>query len=295
MSLYMMYYLQFVAVFILLFWSLYIPFRAGQLYNGPVFCMAIGGYFAAFATRDLGWPFGLALLAAVALGALFGFIPALGFARTKGIATAMGSIALIFIIQSVIRNLTFLGGAQGFWNIPKVDHLLPIAYGIVLIVGLFVYRLDHSRLGRAMEAILTDPDLAPSMGVNVRWLNIFVLTISGAIGALAGVIFAFTLRTIYPETYGFSLLLYIWAMLFIGGRYTMWGGIVSAPLLWGFPQWVPSAVAQYTNILYGVLLIIILTLRPEGIISRGLLQHLNIGGRIWLRGLTRLANLGRRR
>lgn len=295
MSLYMMYYLQFVAVFILLFWSLYIPFRAGQLYNGPVYCMAIGGYFAAFATRDLGWPFGLALLGALALGAFFGFIPALGFARTTGIATAMGSIALIFIIQSVIRNLTFLGGAQGFWNIPKVDYLLPIAYGIVLIVGLFVYRLDHSRLGRAMEAILIDPDLAHTMGVNVRWLNIFILTISGAIGALAGVIFAFTLRTIYPETYGFSLLLYIWTMLFIGGRYTMWGGIVSAPILWGFPQWVPSAVAQYTNILYGVLLIIILTLRPEGIISRGLLQHLNIGGRIWLRGLTRLANLGRRR
>lgn len=283
MSLYLVYYLQFTAVFILLTWAFYIPFRGGQLYNGPIYCMAIGGYFSAFVVRDLGWPFGLALICAVLVGAIFGFIPALGFARTTGVATAVASIALIFIIQSVIRNVEFLGGSRGFWDIPEVDYLLPITYGIVLIVGILVYRLDHSRLGRAIEAIRVDPSPGATMGVNVTRLSIFALTLSSAIGALSGVIYAFTLGTIHPDSFGFSLLLYTWTMLFVGGRYTMWGAIVAAPMLWGLPQWVPHAVAEYTNILYGALLIIILLLRPQGIIDRRTLQHIGSLGRIWRR------------
>lgn len=280
MSLQVIYYLQFVAVFILMTWAVYLPFRAGQLYNGPIYCMAIGGYFSAFVARDFGWPFGLALIATVALGAIMGFIPALGFCRTTGLVTAMASIALIYIIQSVIRNLDFLGGSRGFWNIPKVGYLLPLAYGIVLIVGLFIYRFDHSRFGRAAEAMLVDPELAAAMGIDTRWLSVALLTISSVIGALAGAIFAFTLGTIFPESFGFALLLYVWSMMYIGGRYTMWGAIISVPILWGLPQWVPHAVAEYTNILYGALLIIIIIARPEGIVSRGMLQ--------WVRKMVRI-------
>jgi branched-chain amino acid transport system permease protein len=274
MSLYMVYYLEFVAAFILLTWALYIPFRAGQLYNGPVYCMAIGGYFAAFAAREWGWPFILVVFGAILLGTLFGFIPALGFARTTGIATAMASIALIFIIQSVLRNVEFLGGPRGLWNIPKVEHLLPASWAIVFIVGIFVYRLDHSRIGKALEAMLVDPDLAATMGVNTIWIRVLALTISSAIGSLAGVIFAFTLRTIYPETFGFSLLLYVWTILYVGGRYTMWGALIATPILWGLPQWVPNQVAEYTNILYGALLVVILLLRPQGLINRELLLRI---------------------
>lgn len=284
MSLSMMYYLLFVAVFILMTWATYLPFRAGQLYNGPIYCMAIGGYFSAFVVRDLGWPFGLALIATVAVAAIMGFLPALGFCRTTGLVTAMASIALIYIIQAVIRNLDFLGGSRGFWNIPEVEYLLPLAYGVVLIVGFFIYRFDHSRFGRAAEAMLVDPELAATMGIDIRWLSVALLTASSVIGALAGVIFAFTLGTIYPESFGFVLLLYIWSMMYIGGRYTMWGAIISVPILWGLPQWIPHAVAEYTNILYGALLIITIIVRPEGIVSRGMLRYIRtIGSRIRLK------------
>jgi branched-chain amino acid transport system permease protein len=277
MSLYLTYYLQFVAVFILLTWALYIPFRAGMLYNGCVYCMAIGGYFAAFAMRDLGWPFWPALLGALALGALFGFLPALGFTRTKGIATAIGSIALIFIIQSVLRNLEFLGGVRGFHDIPQVEHLLLITYILVLLVGFFIYRLDHSRIGKAMEAMCVDQELAATTGINIRRVGILLLTLSSVIGALAGVIFAVAVRTIYPDSFDFSLLLYIWTMLFIGGRYTMWGTLIAVPILWGLPQWLPSSIAEYTKIFYGAILVIVIVTRPEGIVSRGLLRHLATG------------------
>jgi branched-chain amino acid transport system permease protein len=113
MSLSSVVYIEFVGIFILLLWAMYLPFRGGQLYNGPFYCMAIGAYTAAYVTKDLGWPSGLALILALLIGAIAGFLPSLAFSRTTGIVTATASMALIFIVQAVIRNLDFIGGGSG--------------------------------------------------------------------------------------------------------------------------------------------------------------------------------------
>ncbi len=140
----------------------------------------------------------------------------------------------------------------------------------MVVIGALIYRLDHSRIGRAIEVIGTDPDLARSMGVNIRRLTVFALTASSIIGGLAGAVYAVNLRTLRPETFGFSVMLTTAAMLFLGGRYTMWGAFISVPILWGLPQWLPSQAVAYTNFIYGAVLIIVLVSRPEGIITRGI-------------------------
>jgi len=152
---------------------------------------------------------------------------------------------------------------------------------LVLIAGVFIYRLDYSRLGRSLEVIATDPDVALAMGLNVRWLSIFSLTVSSVLGSLAGVVFSFNLRTIHPEAFGFALMQYTATMLFIGGRYTMWGAFISVPVLWGLPGWMPSWAAEYTNILYGALLVITLIVRPEGVVTRSMMRRL---GALWKSG-----------
>lgn len=271
-------YLVFVGSLVLMVWAFYIPFRAGQLYNGPVYCMAIGGYSAGFLmTHNV--PFAVAVIVAGVLGAFFGFFPALGFSRTTGVVTAVASMALIFIIQAIIGNLDFLGGARGLWGIPKVSYLLPFTWATVVIIGFLVYRLDHSRVGRAVEVAGTDPGLAGSLGVNIRWLTVFTLTASSAIGGIAGSIYAANLRTLRPETFGFSVMLTASSMLFLGGRYTMWGAFISVPILWGLPLWLPSAAVPYSNFIYGAVLIIVLVLKPEGLITRRLLQRLSVAYR----------------
>jgi branched-chain amino acid transport system permease protein len=269
-------YIEFVGVFILLLWAVYLPFRGGQLYNGPFYCMAIGAYTAAYVTKVLGWPSGIGLLMAMVTGATAGFFPALAFSKTTGIVTATASLALIFIIQAVIRNLDFVGGAQGLWGIPKMAHLPIVLWVFVVITGLFVYRIDKSRTGRALEAMRTDPALASTLGMNLRWLSVFVMTFASLIGAVAGAFYAFTMGTIIAESFGFTLLLSTMTMLFIGGRYTMWGVLISAPILWGIPQWIPPEMASYTNIIYGALLVIVLVVRPEGLVSREMIDGLNV-------------------
>ncbi|MGZ5385599.1 MAG: branched-chain amino acid ABC transporter permease [Acidimicrobiia bacterium] len=268
-------YLIFVGSMILLVWAFYMPFRLGQLYNGPVYCMAIGGYFAALVAKELGWPFFLALLGAALMGLIFGFLPALGFSRTTGVTTAVASMALIFIIQSVLLNLSITGGAIGVTFIPKVPYLLYATWGTVLVVGFLIYRLDHSRVGRAIALIGTDPDLARTLGINVRWMTVFSLTSSSVLGALAGVFYAFDLRMLRPGLLAFSLVLSASAMLFIGGRHTMWGVFISVPILWGLPQWLPPSIAPYTQFVYGAVLILVLVFRPSGLITPGLLRALD--------------------
>ena len=267
-------FLIFVGSYILMVWAFYMPFRAGQLYNGPVYCMAIGGYFAGYLMTH-GVPFVVTVIVAAVLGAVFGFFPALGFSRTTGVVTAVASMALIFIIQAIIGNLGFLGAARGLWGIPKVSYLLPFTWALVVVVGLLIYRLDHSRVGRAIELVGTDPDLAASLGINIRWLTVFILTASSVVGGMAGAVYAANLRTLRPETFGFSVMLTASSMLFLGGRYTMWGAFIAAPILWGLPQWLPSAIVPYSNFIYGAVLIIVLVLRPEGLVTRRFLRCLD--------------------
>jgi branched-chain amino acid transport system permease protein len=193
----------------------------------------------------------------------------------------MASIALVFMVQSVVRNLEFLGGSIGFY-MPRVSYVEILSYVSLLVVGVFIYRLERSRFGRALEAMLEDPDLAASMGINTTRINIYVLTLSSVIGALAGVIFAFNLGAIYPDSFGFALMLYATTMLFVGGRFTMWGAVLAAPILFGLPRWLPHSMAQYSNYIYGALLVIVLILRPQGVVTRGLLRRISTG-KLWRR------------
>jgi branched-chain amino acid transport system permease protein len=268
------YYLLFVMAFILLVWSAYIPFRAGLLYNGTVYCMCLGGYFSAWLVKDVGLPFGVAVVIAMLIGTALGFLPALSFSRTSGIVTAVASMALIFIIQSIVQNVAFLGGANGMLGIPKASGLLPFSIICTVVVGVLIFRFDHSRLGRAFEAIGTDWDFAASLGINVRKHLILALTLSSVLASLSGVIYAFNIRVIRPDTFGFTLLLFTMTMLFVGGRFTHFGALISVPILWGLSSWIPSEYARFTQIIYGTLLIVVLMARPEGLITRATIHRI---------------------
>ena len=268
------YFLVFVCVYLILTWAAYVPFKAGLLYNGTVYCMCIGGYFTAFASAKLGLPFGVCLLGAIVISGLLGFLPALGFSRTKGIVTAVSSMALIFIIQAVVRNIPFLGGARGISGIKKADHLVLYSLIIVIVIGVFLWRFEKSRFGRAFESIETDGDMARTLGINVKWMTVLGLTMSSVIAGVAGCLYAYQMRVVYPETFGFSMLLNIMTMMFVGGRYTQFGMLISVPILWGLNKWIPGSLAVYAQIIYGIILIIVLMAFPEGLVTRRMLKGL---------------------
>ena len=66
-------------------------------------------------------------------------------------------------------------------------------------------------------------------------------------------------------------------MLFVGGYTTMWGTLISAPMLWGVPLLFPSSIASWRMVLFGFLLIIVLSLRPEGLLDKKMVNRLGKG------------------
>jgi len=279
------YFLEYTAIFILLGWAIYIVYRAGQIYNGVIFTMIVGAYFTAVVTTKWDWPFWLALIGSIGCGALFAFIPALGLARTRAFTMAIATIGLIFISHTVIQNIAFLGGVRGIFRIPRVKHLLLITYITVFIVGFIIYRLDHSHIGRAMETSFIDPDLAVSLGLNRYWLSVFLQVFAGAIGAIAGSFNAVLIGTIMYQNFGFSLLLLLFCFLFVGGYTTMWGVVLFTPVLWAVSSFLPEAVSGARDLLYGILLVIILIARPEGVIDKDMIRNLRFGSKVLLKWL----------
>jgi branched-chain amino acid transport system permease protein len=237
--------------------------------------MAITAYLGGFAGREWGWPFILILLVGIFVGAIIAFIPALIIGDAPCFSVVIVGVTSILIVKTIIENLEFLGGTIGFFGIPPVGYLLPLTYIILIILGFFVYRIDHSRLGRAAAVIFVDKEVAATLGINIKHLGIFYQTIAGAIAGMVGVLYAFLLGSLFPDFFAFTMIGTLMCMLFVGGYSTMWGVVISAPILGGIPLLVPSAIVSWRQIIYGALLIFILLLRPEGLITRKMLRNLH--------------------
>lgn len=255
-------------VFVLLSWGAYLPLRCGQLYCGIIYCMAAAAYFCGYTTTAMGWSPWLGLAMSPVVGAIFAFVPALFLKRAPGFTTAVASLALVFILQTVIMNLQFLGGKVGIFGIPQVKELVWVSVGILIIAGVLLHRLDHSRLGRAAEALLFNRDVAASCGVSMDAMGVFLQTAAAALSGMAGAIFAFNVGGLFPMAFGFPFLVGVFNMLFVGGSMTIWGPAVFAPILWGIPLVLPKSVAELKDVIFGVLLVAVLILRPEGVFSK---------------------------
>ncbi len=257
-----------VTTFILLSWACYLPLRGGQLFNGPVFCAALAGYFAAYVTKVLGWP----VFTGFAGGILFSGLCAFGLSFILAPLTmfqmSVVTIALIFIVQTSFRNMDFLGGVTGMSGIPTIKSLLWICALSVAVGLVLLHRVYKSRWGRAMEAVEVNREMASAMGVDVIRMSIVLQTVSGMMGGLAGVLYTFNLGSVHPEIFGFGQLLYCFTIIIVGGRDTPWGILFFAPILWLFPEFFPSAIAEFRNIMFGSIIIIFLLIRPKGVITK---------------------------
>jgi ABC-type branched-subunit amino acid transport system permease subunit len=96
----------------------------------------------------------------------------------------------------------------------------------------------------------------------------------GAMGGLAGAIWAPLTRYVSVDSFGFFALVLIVCFIFVGGYTTMWGPVVFVPILYGLILNLPTAIAQWGNVIFGGLLMLILVVRPEGVIDRRVLQVL---------------------
>ena len=148
-----------------------------------------------------------------------------------------------------------------FGNPPQLYYLFILASLLMLFVS---RRLNNSRTGRRWMAIREDEDVAAAMGINTTNAKVLAFTLSAASGGLAGAIFAAKLGSIFPSSFELLISINVLSLIIVGGLGSIPGVIVGAFALVGIPQLL-SEFAEFRLLLYGIALIGMMLIRPEGL------------------------------
>jgi len=257
--------LTFIGINSILALSLYITALAGQLSVGHAAFMGIGAYTSTLLMSKLGWPFLASAAGGMLMGGLFGFCIGLPTLRLKDLYLAIATLAFNIIWVVVVMNIEAVGGALGIFNVPKVTNNT-IVYISLGILFLFFYRLQDSRLGRAFRAIQEDEGAARAMGVNAVYYKVYAFTLGALLAAYAGALYAHFVTFISPHDFEVDRSIEILLFVVLGGSQTFIGPIFGAVLLTLAPE-VLRFLAEYRLLVYGLMFVVIMLLRHEGIIE----------------------------
>ena len=152
--------------------------------------------------------------------------------------------------------------------------------GFLILVGIFCVitlwitrRLVLSPFGRVLKAIREDEVFAQSAGKNVAAYKVLVFVIGAAMASVAGVMYAYYISFIDPTSFTVMESIFIISIVIIGGAGSLWGPVVGAAVLVILPEvlrfvGMPSSIAaNMRQIIYGVLLVIMMMWRPQGLMG----------------------------
>jgi branched-chain amino acid transport system permease protein len=226
--------------------------------------VSIGAYTAAIAALRFGFPFPLALAAAVAMGALLGFligIPTLRLRRDYFLLVTFGFGEMIRAALLYLSQLT--GGAMGMAGMPRKVGL-PLILVSIVVITFITYSLKRSRFGRKCVAIRDDELAASIMGVNVYAQKIMVFVISSAITAYGGALYAFNILFIEPNLFNWLESGKLIIITFVGGLNSIAGVIAASAIYYSFGEFF-RFIDVWRDVLLAVVVILVIIFRPGGL------------------------------
>lgn len=251
--------------------------HAGLLDLGYVAFFAVGGYTLAYLGTEHGWSFWPTLAFGIGVTAVSGLILGTPTLRLRGDYLAIVTLGFGEIVRITANNTDEIGGARGITPIPHpppmfgTEFLLDPEPYYYLILAMIVFaiilskRLENSRVGRAWSAMREDEDAAELMGVPTFRFKLLAFAIGAIIGGLAGGVWAGKVIYIQPNNFLFILSATILVAVVLGGAGNVPGVIVGAFLV----AWLPErfrGVEEYRVLVFGGLLVLMMGLRPEGLL-----------------------------
>jgi branched-chain amino acid transport system permease protein len=257
---------------------------SGQVSLGNGAFMAVGAYVSALVLIHSSLPLVVSLLAAVAAGTVAGVVIGIPASRLRGPYLAGMTLALAVGLPALaVTYSSILGGDQGLTVNPPVPPgsidpqrwLAWIVLAVTVIVLILLANLLRSRFGRAFRAVRDDEVAAELVGIVPARARVAAFAVSAACAGLAGALLALTTNIVSPTAFDVTLSIQLLAGMVVGGTGSLlgawWGGI----LLVYVPQWSSSLAGdlglrsgQSSNLallFYGVLLIAVMLVAPEGI------------------------------
>lgn len=247
--------------------SLYLPVSAGLLSLGQGGFMAIGAYMSGYLTTEMQWPFGAALLCGGLAAGAIGFLVGLPTLRIKGVYLIIMTMGFGEIVRVFFLNFEPTGSASGLGGIP-VHTTLPVVAIAVTAALLLCHQIRGSRIGRALEAVRQDELAAEVIGINLTWIKVSIFGLGALVAGIGGGLFAHYATFIDPGQFSFHRSAEIFIMVVLGGMGNFLGATVGALVVTILPEVLRIGdLQQWRMTMFGVLLVIIMIVRPWGLIG----------------------------
>jgi branched-chain amino acid transport system permease protein len=263
----------------------------GQFSIGHAGFMAVGAYGAAFFGVKLGpvmqglvgagpladaLTFNVALLIGAALAALAGLLVGAPSLRLRGDYLAVVTLGFGEIIRISFNNASFLGAATGYFGdtpagLPAYTNFFWV-FSWAIVIVILIRNLTFSQTGRSLAAIREDEIAAEAMATPTTRLKVLAFSLSAASAGIAGGLFAYMQSGIRPEDFRFDKSIDMIVMIIIGGLGSISGAIVGGVFV-AVTLELMRDLQQYRLVLYALLLIVIMLVRPEGLLGSRELGH----------------------
>lgn len=253
--------------------------RAGMFDMGHAVYFGIGAYATAILNVSFGWPIFFTIPVAILLAAFFGALLSAPLIRLRGDYLLVASIGFNAIFVLAMKNdlLGITGGSDGITGIgvPSLfglqlesqSSMFLLDWVVLGIVLILMYNLDKSEFGRSLRYLKQDELAATTIGVNPRKVKTLAFAIGAGLAGIAGTLFAVQLSTISPGSFIFTESVTLFAIVIVGGQGSLPGVLLGTALMFVAPQ-IFSQFAQYRYFVFGIAMILVMVLRPQGLWPR---------------------------
>jgi len=257
---------------------------AGMLDLGYVAFYAVGAYSVGILTSPASplfapqLSFWVALPIVLVITTIAGILIGAPVLRLRGDYLAIVTLGFGEMIRVIVQSdwaSPMLGGAQGLLRVPAPPFfggelrdpqaIYYLILACVLLVAFVAYRVKSSRIGRAWNAMREDEQVAESMGISIIKTKLLAFGLGAALASFGGMIFAAKIGSLFPNTFLLIVSINVLAIIVLGGMGSIPGVVVGAFVLVGIPE-VLREFGEYRLLFYGLLLMVIMILRPEGVL-----------------------------
>lgn len=251
---------------------------AGYVNFGVPAFVAVGAYTAVVLFKAIQAPLIVQIIGGGILAGALGLGVGLLTLKLRGIFFSIATVAVVFILETVVMNWRYVGGATGlqltrptdFWIFDSYTRMLFFVMGLLAIGAVAVARyIQDSYLGQGLRAVRDSEEAAECSGVPTLKIKLIACTVSGALMGIAGAPMPMYLSYIEPtSTFNLSYSISALGMPIIGGTSHWLGPLIGAILLGTIQQVVTVTISSELNVLVvGVLLVLFVVLAPEGVLG----------------------------
>ena len=251
---------------LLLALSIQVPMRFGVFSFAGVGAFGIGGYGAAMAMIHLKWSTWPAVLIGSVVAGVVVFMLGLVLQRLTGLYMGMATISFTLIVSVVaVNGGHYTGGASGLFGALGEITTLHIVL-VAVAVAAFLQWTEFRGLGRRIDTVREDPELANALGIDVARYRRLSFLVSGLLGGLAGAITTLLRTTITPSEVNFHLVILALTAIVVGGSRSWVGALIGAVIF----VWLPtglSFIQEFEKIAYGLIVAVAAIYLPNGVLG----------------------------